>query len=174
MKFSSPSLSGSDLLVILKVALLQGHAWEIEYLSAELDIPVKSILNALEKGRNLKLIESDHTVVIEDLKEFLLYAVQYLFPAHLGSNVKGMITGPKPGLFLGPSLPFVGLWTWPNPDGKAIGAELTPLSSECCFAALNDPKLHLLLSVTDTLRVLGKVARPWASFELSKLLHPLS
>lgn len=171
MKNPSSSICGSDLLVILKMALWHGQDWDIEHLSAELDMPLSEIYSSIERGQKFKLIHNDQTVALEELKDFLLYCVQYLFPAELGEMGKGMATGPKPGLFSGPGLPYFGPWIWPYENGKANGAKLLPLAPQCFFAALNDPKLHLLLSVTDTLRVLGKVARPWATFEISRILR---
>ncbi|MBA2404526.1 MAG: hypothetical protein H0V66_07135 [Bdellovibrionales bacterium] len=104
--------------------------------------------------------------------DFLLFEIQNLFPTKPGEKTRGMLTGAKSGNYFAIGLPFASIWVWPDPYAREQGYAITPLSPQCCFAALHDPKLKQLLAITETMRVAGSEARLWAKAELDKILTP--
>lgn len=137
-------------------------------LAAALFLANSEITNVFERLRNTGLIDiSSNAIQYQALYEFLLYGLKHTFPAIIGQETKGVITGINaiPGSTIkSPN------YVWPDYQGKQRGYAVTPLYPELPAAAREDDMLHHLLAASDVLRI-GKVrevnfARNWLKKEL--------
>lgn len=167
-------LISTDVLVLLKIAAHRNHRWELSELAIELDASIVDIQPSLQRLVSLKLINGDTLITeIQPFKDFIVSEVHSLFPVVPGPIVQGTSTGAKSGPVFTEGLPRISIYTWPNPNGLERGFEVTPLSPQCSFAALNDSRLRDLLAITETMRIQGKLASKWAEKELDKLLFKI-
>lgn len=166
-------LNPEDVLVLLKLAVMRSCTWDLETLSFETGHTCAELSESISRLQGSGFLDLDNSVFISRLKDFLINDLHELFPASPGKLTRGTLTGAKPSTFLDSQLPYTSIWVWENADGPDQGFEITPLSPQCCFAALNDGKLKQLLAVTETLRVVGEKARPWGKDRLNSLLPEL-
>lgn len=88
------------------------------------------------------------------LYEFLVYGIRYVFPATLGTVVRGIPTSISAPVFekqlhsSGELKPV-----WPDPYGKDMGVEVRPLYSKVPKGVKIDNKLYELLALVDALRL---------------------
>lgn len=150
-----------DILVLLKIAVIESSEWTPYQLSLDLGYSEELIIESLvrlEKAGHLKDGRPDQS----RLKKLILEDVPEKFPATPGKLTKGMYTGfsAQAGFSFGVARPST--WVWPKEDGQDWGQEILPLSGQCCFAVLQDRKLRDVLSIVETLRVKGDDAKVWA------------
>jgi hypothetical protein len=100
------------------------------------------------------LIPGTKRVRRQPLRELLIHGLAYVFPAHLGSVVRGMPTAWAAPVFggkvvSGEQLPPV----WPDPEGTTRGEAVEPLYRSVPGAARRDLALYDLLALVDAIRV---------------------
>ena len=170
----SQRLTGTDVLVLLKIAAHRIHRWELSELASELDASIVDIQPCIQRLVSSKLVNGDALISdIQSFKDFIVSDVNSLFPVVPGPIVHGTSTGAKSGPVFTEGLPRFSIYTWPNPDGIEKGYEITPISPLCPFAAINDSRLRDLLAITETMRIHGKHAARWAEKELDKMLFKI-
>lgn len=159
-----------DVLVLLKIAVVENCEWNAELLSFELGHSVTEIEASLRRLKTSKLLRSSNQPDPEALKRFLLKDLPELFPAAPGKQGRGILTGAKPDNYhVTADLPYTSIWIWSTVDGQDMGFEIPPLSPHCCFAALNDQRLRKVLAITETLRVSGHKAQVWAELAFRQI-----
>jgi hypothetical protein len=163
-------MKSEDVLILLKIAATRGLPWTEDYIASETGHEVAEVKRSLETLRTSRLIVNNQ-LRDEEFKDFILFRVHNIFPARPGEIVRGICTGAKPGQFFTGNLPYTPITVWPYEHGKEMGYRIHPLSPHCCFAALNDPQLRKLLAITETMRIVGREARPWAASELSRFFE---
>lgn len=167
----SSNLKSEDVLVLLKLVAIEPFHKDLTFLSQELGHDPHEIINSLSRLRTSNLIEDKtHKVLIPNFKKFLYKNLHEQFQTTPGKITQGMLTGAKPDFYFAVGLSYTSIWVWPHPDYNHKGYEIQPLSSQCCFAAANDPRLRKLLAVTETVRVAGPKATAWAAIELENFL----
>ncbi len=156
MEGKNSYLKPQDIIVLLKILVKKDETWRIIDLSYELNISSGEISNALERLRSSSLISSDKkTVLLSNLKEFLIHGLKYAFPAKLGSIERGIATAHSVGK-LQKKIVSDTKYIWPDANGDTKGLSVSPLYKNASEASIKDPKLHLLLALIDSIRI-GKV-----------------
>lgn len=150
-------LKPQDILVLLKLYLLEGQEWTYEELARELGLAPSECHSAVTRLKISKLLREDGGELRVNrlaAKEFLFYGLPYVFPAKVDRVSVGM-----PVAHSGPKLSdkFIygsgNVYVWPDAEGKVRGEAIVPLYKSVPFAAKHDPKLYELMSLIEALRV---------------------
>jgi DNA-binding Lrp family transcriptional regulator len=158
-------LKPQDVLVLLKLLAKGNEPWAQGKLAMELGMSASEVNAGLKRLEHSGLVlrkgvkaakgKEQISIVVakEAAREFLLYAIKYLFPAKRGEPTRGMLAAYSAGGFPKKltqpgDLPPV----WPDPTGEARGFAFKPLYSSVPFAAKQDKKLYDLLAIADVLR----------------------
>ena len=167
-------LKPQDVLVALKLVALGGGAW------TQLGLARSLHLSAAEVNHGLKRLAACHLylpaargVDRAALAEFRTVGLRYDFPAQLGHVGRGMPTafgvGPLArALVLGDD--DVVVWPVDGPGATARGRVLAPLYRSAPRAAADDPSLHELLALADSLRIGRARERALARAEMLRRL----
>lgn len=160
-----------DIVALLKIVSFNKNkqpSWMRKDLAAALFLSNSEITNVFERLQFTGLIDvNSYAIQSQALYEFLLYGLKHTFPAIIGQETKGVITGIN-------AIPGSGVkspnYVWPDYQGKQRGYAVTPLYPEVITAAKGDGLLHQLLAACDVLRM-GQVrevnfARTWLKKEL--------
>ncbi len=147
-------LKPQDILVMLKVFVLEGSEYSEAELARSLD------MNPAEIARSLKRLEAG--ILYSPYKphimrygafELLIYGARSLFPPEFGAVRQGIPTA-HAGPLISDELLFNSddIYVWPYPSGKSRGKSLKPIYKSVPYAAANDQRLYELLSFVDALR----------------------
>jgi hypothetical protein len=142
-----------DIVILLKIIALDEAEWYNKDLAFQLDISNSEVSESLNRSLTGGLIRDDkQTVCREELLEFLVYGLKFVFPAAPGRLLRGM-----PTAFSAPVLndefvvddPHV----WPAKGHSTKGISIAPLYKTVPGACDDDSRLYDLLALTDALRV---------------------
>jgi helix-turn-helix protein len=173
------ALKPQDVLVLVKLCSYDSGsrppysvlASDIRMSRSEINASVKRLQSA-----GLVLPKELHEMPIKAaVEEFLIHGVKYMFPARLGSWVRGMPTSyaaePLRSMIVpgGDPIPV-----WPDAKGKERGLGLTPLYRSVPEAARKDPLLYHRLSLIDAIRSGNARERKIAEKELVKSLRKVN
>jgi hypothetical protein len=163
-------LRPQDLLVLLKLALVEGLPWTYDSIAHELNLSSSAVHRSVERSVKAALFNlSRREVERAALLEFLVHGVRYAFPAEWGGESRGIPTAwaaaPLAGHFAPSSnSPPV----WPAPFGKVWGIALEPLDPRVPDAVLRDERLGELLALVDGIRIGAARERSLAAKELKQ------
>ncbi|MCB0319807.1 MAG: hypothetical protein KDD60_02705, partial [Bdellovibrionales bacterium] len=164
------ALRSQDVLVLLKLLLLEGKEWKQLDLVNELAISPAEISHSLERLRISHLINEDkRSIQRGNALEFLLYGVKYSFPARFGPVELGVVTAHSAPP-LNTKIKSKEKLVWPHPEGDVRGQVLYPIYSSVVEAARKDAELHVLLALLDAIRIGRARERDLAKKELEKRL----
>jgi hypothetical protein len=161
-------LHPQDVVVVLKLVASQNASkrWTYAELSKQLFISPSQIFKSVKRAEQAHLL---NTITVPDpsdddpkpylwpisnnLKEFLIHGVKYVFPVERGGPTRGIQTAEAAAPLnkhLGTdfALPPV----WPHPTGVIRGLSFSPLYKNVPEAAMADSKLYELLSLLDAIR----------------------
>src|SRR5262249_18842828 len=150
------SLKPQDVLVLLKMLVWEGNPnYRLKDLADELEISQSEISTALERAKNVGLLDSSKRKPIKSaLVEFLVHGLKYVFPAVPGPVDRGMPTAhsapPLDKRIV--SAPHDQL-VWPSPHGTVRGHTVSPLYESAPQAAQKDRQLHEWLALLDAIRL---------------------
>jgi hypothetical protein len=164
-----------DIVVLLKLSLLEGERPPYLQLANELHLYPSEVYASIKRVRASHLVQGPE---LKDrlnrsaLLEFLLHGIRYVFPAERGAMTRGVPTryaaSPlKQYLEQGKEPPPV----WPYAEGLVRGYSFAPLHKNVPMAALADPHLYELLVLVDALRDGQARERELAVKELRKRLE---
>lgn len=159
-----------DLVVLLKIIILENTAWQNKDLANTLFISASEISESLERSRYAGLIDQEKKRVQRgNLVEFLIYGMKYAFPAIPGIITRGIPTAhshPFVKQFIHSNQDYV----WTSTSGEVIGQSIEPFYATQDKAILEDAELYKLLAFLDMIRV-GRLREvTLAKQELIKLL----
>ena len=145
-----------DVVVLLKLAVLQGSSWLMKDLAQSLHISASEVSESLNRSMHAGLLASDKKKLMKGaLLEFLEHGLKYVYPATPGAVVRGIPTAhsapPLRQLISGNET-----YVWPDAKGNERGQMIEPLHTGVVAASLKDEKLYHLLALADALRI-GKV-----------------
>lgn len=150
-------LKPQDLVVLLRLALVNDEVPTYAALSAELGLTASEIYAGLERASAAQLAYKDKagkpSIVREALKLFVIHGARYSFPAGRGELTRGMPTG-----YAAPPLnekivqPNEAPPVWPHKNGKIRGVTFYPLYPTVPDAAGRNPALYELLALFDAVR----------------------
>ena len=163
-------LKPQDIVILLKIHCYQSEQWQGKDLANDLFISTAEVSNSLKRSVFAGLLASDkRTIISSALLEFLQFGIGYAFPAKKGPQTKGFPTAysaPPLNQYIASEAPVV----WPHFEGKAIGAEITPLFSTIPRATIQDPCLYELLALIDAIRIGKTREKVLAREQLAKKL----
>ncbi|HLO70288.1 MAG TPA: hypothetical protein VK167_05435 [Flavipsychrobacter sp.] len=144
-----------DIVVLLKIILYKGSAWQSKELAAKLHISPSEVSKSLQRSEYAGLINAERGVARQALMEFIQYGLSYVFPAKPGSMVNGVLTAhshPYMAKYFSSSMKYV----WADAKGYDRGLEIEPLYENAVKAVKEDEQLYKILALIDVIRV-GRV-----------------
>jgi hypothetical protein len=150
----APALRGQDVVVLLKLFLI-ADPWTVRSLAEELTFDHAGVARCLDRLEEAGLYHRElRRPPLGETEEFLVHAVKFVFPAHLGRETRGWPTAwahpPLKDLLASHDrLPPI----WPSPDGPTRGLSVRPLHKVVPSAARRDPLLGVMLALVDALRL---------------------
>lgn len=145
-----------DIVILLKIIVLEENSWLNKDLAQSLYISGSEIGESLSRSEIAGLIDfHKKRVNRQGLFEFLGHGLHYVFPQQPGAMVTGVPTAhghPFIKRFIDADL----LYVWPDFKGEARGLSIEPFYPNQVKAVKEDPKLYTLLALLDVIRV-GRV-----------------
>ncbi|MEK7271188.1 MAG: hypothetical protein AAB215_09650 [Planctomycetota bacterium] len=169
------NLKPQDILLVLKLAALEGKPWTQAGLAMDLGFSQGEVSSGLKRARAARLLVKAQGGIRpsrEALIDFLLHGLPFVFVPERGALTRGIPTAeaaPVLASRLAPAdqPPPV----WPDPDGETRGEAFSPLYRSAPRAALRDEKLYALLALVDAVRGGRARARSLAQEELRRRLR---
>lgn len=142
-----------DIVILLKIVLFRNNNWLMKDLSKQLNISGSEVSESLNRSLIGGLLQDDkRTVRREELLEFLVYGLKYVFPVVEGKLARGMATA-----YSAPILTddFVtdNEYIWPVKGFSTKGISIKPLYRTVPDACKEDQELYELLSLVDAIRI---------------------
>lgn len=169
------NLKPQDVLFLLKLVALGKEPWSFNKLSIELGMSPSEVHAASKRVIAARLAIKDGNNIwpnIQNLEDFLLHGIQYVFIPERGQLNRGMPTAyasaPLDSYFVEDNEPPP---VWPDPEGDVRGESFSPLYKSAPSAAKKDSKLYQLLALVDAIRGGRARERDIAKKELIKRLE---
>ena len=145
-----------DIVILLKIIVKGGLHWYKKDLARKLYLSQSEVSESLHRSYLAKLIDYHKTRVNrQNLIEFIQHGLPYVFPAEVGTMVKGIPTAHShPSIKK--EIPSELNYVWQDLEGTTRGLAIEPLYENQVKAAKEDDELYRLLALIDVLRV-GKV-----------------
>jgi len=142
-----------DIVILLKIVAKGVEPWYMKDLSQELDISASEVSESLNRSALAGLVTPDKKGIRkQNLLEFLLHGLKYVYPQRPGAIVRGMPTAHSAPPLLD-QIRGNEQYVWPWAKGEARGQEIEPFHSSVPAACKRDQKLYELLALVDALRV---------------------
>jgi predicted transcriptional regulator len=146
-------MKGQDILVLLKLLLLDGKKFQVHALAKELAISPSELSKSIRRSIFAGLIDPlERKCNKAAFLEFMLHGFPYVYPVKPGEITRGMPTAHSAPPLKEKILSNIE-YVWPFPEGPARGQAIRPIYRSVPLAARNDPDLHSLLALADALRV---------------------
>ena len=160
-----------DILIALKIATFSNQEWAQIQLAETLRISAGEVSNALERLVKASLLSSDKKRINKlALKEFLVHGLKYVFPAKIGTKVRGLPTAHSADPIKEHIVQNDDVFVWSYSYGTKRGYAIEPLYKTAPKIVATEPELYKLLVIIDTLRI-GRVREvKIAISELDKIL----
>jgi hypothetical protein len=166
-KKAIPTLRPQDLVVLLKLLILEGEAWNQISLAKSLFLSQSEISASLKRSAYARLLQNKgKEVARQPFMDLLQYGVPFMFPQQPGVVVRGIPTAHS-------TEPLVNLisstenYVWPYAKGHMRGHSILPLYPSVVLAVEQDPQLYEQLALLDAIRV-GRAREKNLALELLK------
>lgn len=147
-------MKSQDILVAVKLLLLQGERQSFAELGKSLKISSSEAHGAVQRLKESFLLDSLTGMIRKGaFEEFLISGVKYSFPTILGMPARGVLTGYSSPFMNGEFGAGKELYIWPYSSGKDRGTSIEPLYRTVPEICLNDNDLYHWLSVIDMFRM---------------------
>ncbi|MGB8699947.1 MAG: hypothetical protein WCD18_11070 [Thermosynechococcaceae cyanobacterium] len=160
-------LKPQDILVLLKVYVLNNKVWTYDELAHSLGMSASEVHAALRRcSISGFYVPSSRQIRPLAILEFLIHGLKYVFPAQPGPMGRGIPTAhcaePLKGLLSSnPDTAYI----WPDPSGMVKGQIIPPLYKSVPIAIQNDSVLYELLCLIDAIR-LGRIREQRLAIDL--------
>jgi hypothetical protein len=148
-------LKPQDILVALKIALLEDSKWTYLGLATSLGLGQSEVFLAVQRAMCAGLISKlNRTAMVQPLIEFLVHGLRYCFPAEFGKMSRGRPTA-FGAEFVKQYLAYSDAETvpvWPSPTGSVRGVSLKPIHKAVPAACARDDALYEIMALIDMLR----------------------
>ncbi len=147
------SLKPQDVLVLLKIFLLNRDHYSIREISNATKISISEVHSAIKRCQKSNLINPlNRRVLKAQMSEFIIHGLKYVFPAELGTLSRGLPTAhsAKP---LSNLISSENCYVWPYSKGEIRGTSILPLYKSVTEAVQEDQKLYEFLALIDALRI---------------------
>lgn len=146
-----------DIVILLKVLLMENRSWQYRELAFYLFISVSEIAESLNRSHIAGLVDqSKHKVYRQSLMDFISHGLHYVFPQQPGQMVTGIATAHSHPYYKSYFPSAEATYVWPDETGNLRGLSIQPLYSNVVKAVRLDEELYKLLATIDIIRV-GKV-----------------
>jgi hypothetical protein len=148
-----------DILLMIKIFLKEPGSWTISRMAHELYMSGSEVHSGIKrlKASRLIMVHPETNLIIpclDNMKEFLVHGLKYIFPVEIGKEVRGMATAHS-------ALPLSELidcaqddvLVWPYEFGNIRGKSIVPLFRSAPKAAENDICFYRMLVVLDGIRI---------------------
>ncbi len=157
-----------DIAVLLYISQYCEGSYKVLELANALKISQSEISEALNRNRIARLLDADAKIVYRNnLYDFLVYGLKYVFPAEPGTIVRGIATAhsgpPLDKLIVSGSENYV----WSLSSGDKRGIAIEPLYKTLPAIAKDFPEFYELLCLVDACRI-GKAREVNMARELIK------
>ncbi len=142
-----------DIVILLKIIAIDNDKWQQKPLAEALKMSQSEVSQSVARSQYAGLLYGNGKLVMKSsLLEFLQFGLAYVFPQKPGAVVRGIATAHS-AMPLLQQIDSAENFVWPYAKGNIRGQSIVPLYNSVPEAALNDPKLHELLALTDALRI---------------------
>lgn len=156
MRAKNNHIKPQDILLLLKLTVIEKNGWQQIVLAKELGMSQSEISQSLARCEYANFVSVKEKLVIKSaLLEFIEHGLAYVFPQKPGPVTRGIATAHsyKP---LNELIESSENYVWPYSKGNLRGHGVTPLYKSVPEACLKDTKLYELVALTEAIRV-GKV-----------------
>jgi DNA-binding Lrp family transcriptional regulator len=161
-------MKAQDIVVLLKILILDKKPWTMTELANSLGLSQSEISKSIKRLTNAKIYTKETRSILRNtFYEVLIYGVPYFFPTETGKITRGTPTFISHD-FLKNKILSDSTYVWPDDEGKIKGETVPPLYPGIVHAAKNDKDLHLLLALIDALRIGKTREKVIARAELKK------
>lgn len=167
MRSNENRLKPQDILLALKLVSKNLEHTRMLDIALELGMSQSEISHGLERLKRSRLLGHKRDVQRHAFLEFLIFGLQYVYPAKMGHETRGIATAhsAKP---LSAQIKSDQKYVWPDSDGDTRGQSISPLYESAPFAAKKDSKLYELLALVDSVRIGKAREQELARKELKK------
>ena len=143
------SLRPADMAVALRLVVRPGVGYE--NLGEVLGIGVGGAHRSVRRLEKARLLAKERREVLRDnLAEFLIHGLRYVFYAEVGAETLGVPTAHASGV-ADSGRSFV----WASASGSHRGEAVSPLLPQAVELPEADPEVYLALAVIDSIRIGG-------------------
>jgi hypothetical protein len=145
-------MKGQDILVLMKLLLLDGRKFQVHALAKELAISPSELSKSIHRCIFAGLLDPiERKCNRGAFLEFMLHGFPYVFPVKPGELTRGIPTAHSAPPLKEKILSKID-YVWPFPEGTGRGQAIRPIYKSVPLAAMKDPPLYRLLSLADALR----------------------
>jgi hypothetical protein len=167
-------LKPQDIVVLLKLIAIGKSNWSYSKLAVDLYMSPSEVHAAVKRSMRAQLCFQSNSQIIpntNNLKEFIVHGIRYVFIPERGEITRGMPTifgaAPMAGEIVTSGDPPP---VWPDPEGDTRGQSFSPLYKSVPSAARKDIEFYELLVLVDAIRGGNIRERKIASLEIQKRL----
>ena len=143
-----------DIVILLKLLLIESSEWRFESLAKTLHMSSSTIFLALKRAEMSGLYhKKTRTVNRTAFLEFLLFGLKYVFPVDIGKKAKGIPTAHSANPLARLIVSESDIYVWKSVFGNVRGQTIEPLYPSVPLLAFEDVQLYELLALIDALRV---------------------
>jgi predicted transcriptional regulator len=147
-----------DIVILLKIISLDDSrtVWYAKELATELHISPSEVSESLNRSVEAGLLDHNkRRVNRQNLLEFICHGLRYVYPAHVGTMVKGIPTAHSYD-FMKAQIQSETTYVWPDLEGAVRGLAIEPLYPNLVKAVKHEAELYKLLALVDVMRI-GRV-----------------
>jgi hypothetical protein len=146
-------IKSQDIPILLQVLLL-GKQWKYEELEKALSISKSALHRSLQRCSNAKLIAESQTQIFTDnVLEFLVHGVKFVFAANAGKLTRGVATAHSAAPLNKHIVAKKDVFVWPSIKGSIKGQAIEPLHTVVPEIAVKNIPLYEMLALIDAIRV---------------------
>jgi predicted XRE-type DNA-binding protein len=170
MKGLNIHMKPQDILLLLKLIILDDVTWKQKYVAEALGMSQSEVSESVARSKYSGLLDPKGKKVMKlAFIDFLQFGLKYVFPQKPGPVVRGIPTSHSAAP-LRDQIKSSENYVWPSGKGMLRGQSIIPLYSSAPEAALKDSILHGLLALVDALRIGRAREREIAINELKRLI----
>lgn len=147
-------MKSQDIAVLLYIAQYCEGKYRVSDLANALKISQSEVSEALNRCRIARLLDADEKIVYRNnLYEFIIYGLKYVFPVEPGTIVRGIATAHSAPPLNKKIVAGAESYVWSYSDGNAQGIAIAPLYKTLPAIAVDHPEFYELLCLVDACRI---------------------
>jgi hypothetical protein len=167
-------LKPQDIFILLKLIAIGKADWSYAKLAVDLDMSTSEVHAAIKRALRARLAVQYNSRIrpnIQNIHEFLIHGIRYVFIPERGEITRGIPTI-NGAAFIAKKLVSSGdpPPVWPDPEGPVRGESFSPLYRSAVSASRKDDQLYELLVLVDALRAGNTREHKIAVSEIQKRL----